>query len=489
MKLLLLLILLSVKVLFAQVSVPVPKIDKLDAAIVNLVEDKDLKNASIGFYAIDLDTKEVLGEYNKNMSLVPASVMKLVTTSSALEVIGRKHRFKTTLEYTGEIDSIGVLKGNIFIKGGGDPALGSILFKDDYYKPFFMQVWADSLKSLGIKKIDGAVVGDASFYSSNMIPATWIWGDIANYYGAGANALSYYENMYKITFSSGPNAGDSTTIVKIEPDIPDLEIDNFVKASNVNKDNAYIYGSPLDTYRYIEGTIPKNRSEFTVKGSIPNPPYMIAKDFHDYLIQDSIIITKDPITLDKMLNIDTLERNTICITRSPLLSSIIYWTNIKSHNLFAEHMLNYLGYLKYSHAENNSGTKAVEEIWKSKGIDTDGMHVNDGSGLSRYNAITAMQLVGILEHMKTSSNYKTLKRSLPVAGKSGTLKSMCKNTNAQGRVFAKSGTMTRVKSYAGYVESVNNKNIAFAVIVNNYNCSSTKMRKKLETLFVALAEK
>lgn len=474
---------------YSQITTPIPKINSLEVELVKFIEDASLKNASVGFYAIYLETGSVIAEYNPEMSLVPASTLKLVTTATALEMLGKNFRFKTSVQYNGTIDSSGVLNGNVYIKGGGDPALGSKLFESDYYNPYFMQTWLDSLKSLGIDSINGAIIGDATIFKQNNTPATWIWGDIANYYGSPAYGISIYENYYKLNFKSGANHGDSTLILGTDPPIPNIDFDNEVWSSNVNKDNAYIYGAPYSDNRYVEGSIPKNRSEFTVKGAIPDPPLLAAIEFNNLITNGGIGIALPPTTL-RLLNIkkDSLPRNEICYTQSPALRSIVYWTNLKSHNLFAEHLLNYIGYFKYGSGENVSGTKAVEEFWESKGVNISGMYLNDGCGLSRYNAITAKQLVDILQYMKNkSSNYDVINKSLPIAGKTGTLSSMCKGTVGQGKIRAKSGTMTRVKSYAGYVTSDTNKEIAFAIIVNNFNGSTKSLEKKIEKLFDQMA--
>ncbi len=473
---------------YTQITTPVPEFNNVQSKLLSIINDESLVNASIGFYAVDMKTHDVVAEYKPEQSLVPASTLKLVTTSAALEILGKNFRFKTIIQYSGKIDSTGNLKGNIYIKGGGDPALGSKLFEKNYYQPFFLDIWSDSIKALQISSIDGRIIADASIFKENVVPATWIWGDIANYYGAAAYGISVYENTYKIFFKSGKSHGDSTEITNIKPTV-NINFKNTVLSSDINKDKAYIYGAPYDNYRYIEGTIPKNKKDFVVKGAIPDPPYFIAQELNNMLDSNGIKIKKTPATL-RILNItnDTIKRTDICTTLSPYLKSIIYWTNLKSNNLFAEHLLKYIGYIKYSTGDNVSGTKAVKEFWKSKGINTSGMYLNDGSGLSRYNAITAKQLVDILQYMRNKSpNYETINKSLPVAGKTGTLSLMCRGEKAQGRIRAKSGTMARVKSYAGYVTTINNKELAFAIIVNNYNGSSIKLKRKIEELFNELA--
>ncbi|GAB4277186.1 MAG: D-alanyl-D-alanine carboxypeptidase/D-alanyl-D-alanine-endopeptidase [Marinilabiliales bacterium] len=466
----------------------IPKPSKLEGAIINLINDPDLKNAQIGIYIIDLDNNKIISKKNETTGLIPASTQKIITTSAGLGILGADFKFKTQIQYTGTIDSLGNLNGDIIIKGGGDPALGSERFKN-YFNPDFIDVWCDSVIAAGIKKINGNIISDKSMYSRrNPIPATWVWGDIANYYGAGVFALSVYENMYKIHFESGKNQGDSTIIKYIEPEIPGLIIENHVTASNVNSDNAYIYGGVFDNYRIIEGTIPKNKTDFIVKGSIPNPPLLIANKFNKALIEKGVDIAGTATTTDRISIPDSIIRHNITCTYSPPLSSLIYVINMVSHNLFADHLLVYLGYLKFGSGDFISGTKAVEEYWKSKGIDIDGMNLQDGSGLSHFNTVTPKQLVDILSFVY-KSNYKDIfMKTLPVAGVSGTMMYSCKGTVAENMVFAKSGSMTRVRSCAGYVKTITGKNLAFSIIVNNYNCSSYQMKLKIDKIFEAMAE-
>ena len=150
--------------------------------------------------------------------------------------------------------------------------------------------------------------------------------------------------------------------------------------------------------------------------------------------------------------------------------------------------MNQIGLFKYRSGDTGSGTKAATLFWKENGLDVTGMYVNDGSGLSRFNAITAKQLVAILKHMNESKNQELYLSSLPVAGKSGTLRNVGKGSIISDMLKAKSGYMTRVRSYAGYVTTKNKRNIAFALIVNNFNCSPFQMKKKMEQIMIKLVK-
>ncbi|PJB15974.1 MAG: D-alanyl-D-alanine carboxypeptidase/D-alanyl-D-alanine-endopeptidase [Flavobacteriales bacterium CG_4_9_14_3_um_filter_32_8] len=452
--------------------------------------DPDLKNASISFYALDLDSNKVIAGLGSDLSLVPASTMKLVTTATALEILGADKRFATTIKYSGEIDStMGVLNGNIYIVGGGDPCLGSERFKKQYGD--FINKWANEIIKLGIKQINGSVIGDASIFSEQMIPSTWIWGDLGNYYGAGPCGLTIYDNTCTIELQSGKK-GDSTVVKCISPFIPNLELENDVKSMLTTKDESYIFGAPYQEYRIIKGGVPINEKAFLVSGSIPDPAYLTAFEL-DMELRSLGIKIANPATTVRKIKLETTgsqqpKRKTITTTWSPKLISIINLTNTYSINLYAEHLVNQIGVFKYGSGDTGSGTLATQNFWAANGLDSDGFYVNDGSGLSRFNGVTAKQLVGILQHMYKSKNKQLFINSLPVAGKSGTLINVGKGSAAAGKIHAKSGYMTRVRSYAGYVTTKNKKNVAFALIVNNFNCTPSQMKTKMEKIMIKLAE-
>jgi len=482
-------ILLSIIFSFNLLLVSAQTVKEVRSEIQKLLKDEDLKNASVSFYAYDLDSNKIISGISSSRSLVPASTMKLVTTATALEMMGSGKRFTTTIKYSGEIDTNCVLNGNIYIVGGGDPCLGSPRYNRHYGD--FLNKWAVAIQKLGIDSINGRVIADASIFSEQMIPSTWIWGDIGNYYGAGPCGLSIYENVCQLTFESGKK-GDSTFITCVNPYVPNLSFDNYVKSMITRKDESYIFGAPYQESRVIKGGIPLNEDEFEVRGSIPDPSYLAAFELDMELRNLGIKLSNTSTTLRRIRQYEGTQlkekKKTIYTTRSPTISSIIEATNMYSINLYAEHLMSQIGVFKYRHGDTGSGSHATQLFWKSKGFDVDGLYVNDGSGLSRFNAISAKQLVEILKVMYESKNYKIFLRSLPVAGKSGTLRTLGKGTAASGRVMAKSGTMTRVKSYAGYVKTKGNKDLAFAIIVNNYNCTSFEMKKKIEKVMVKLAE-
>jgi D-alanyl-D-alanine carboxypeptidase/D-alanyl-D-alanine-endopeptidase (penicillin-binding protein 4) len=455
-----------------------------------LKKDNDLRNGSIGFYAIDVNSGEVIAEYNKDLCLKPASTMKLITSAAALDVLGANFRFETKIGYTGYIDtSTHTLHGNIVIKGGGDPTLGSKYFYSTRNKQFLSQ-WTKAIKSLCIDTITGRVIADASIYSRDMLPPTWSWEDFGNYFGAGACGLTVFDDMYTLYFNTSSVVGGKTYITKVEPEIPGMTFDNTVVASNVRSDRSYIFGSPYTYHRFIRGELPKGRTDYKVKGSMPDPALFTAQQLNEYLKSEGVVVVDTPITLRILRDtVDVSDFKIITITKSPTLADIISVLNTKSINLFAEHLLIHTALKLQGVNDTKSATNVIESYWASKGMDIGGLSINDGSGLSYYNYVSPRQLVFVLDYMHDKSkNFEVFYNSLPVSGKNGTLRRVCVNTVAQGKIHAKSGSIRKVRCYAGYTTSVSNREIAFAMMLNNFNCSDAQARKKLEKLMIALVQ-
>ncbi len=464
---------------------------ELQKVLDTFVKDKRLKNCGVGFFCQDLTTSKTVGELNPDLTLNPASTLKIFTTATALEIFGSTYRYETVLEYDSVIDKNGVLQGSLYIKGGGDPVLGSLRFAGNYYSPFFLDSWISAIQKAGIKKIKGAVIADDRLYRYLIVPPSRVWEDAANYYGAGACALSIYDDLFTAYFHSGSSSGDSTYIQKIKPEIPGLKIENYVKASNYQGDEAYFYGSQYTYDRYAYGTIPKGQDSFEVKGAIPDPAWFCAYELNKRLEKTGIVVDKEPTTVRKLMWNHVFKypkRKKIYTQQSPTLAEIVNVTNKVSFNLYPEHLLVHIGLKKKGEGATELGAKAVKEFWATCGMDTDGLYMNDGSGLTKYNFVTARQMVFLLNYMKSkSSNYTSFNNSLPVAGISGTLARVGKGSVAEGRVRAKSGSISRVRAYSGYVSTKSGKELAFSILVNNYNCTDGEMRNKLETLMITLA--
>ncbi len=467
----------------------------VNKTLAELLRAGNFQPAGFGFLAIDTKTGEIVAMYHPDKALRPASNQKLISTATALQLYGPDYRFETQLEYSGHIDTVThILYGNIVIKGGGDPTLGSKYFEETKTHRF-LQDWATAIKNLGVDSVAGRVIADARIFSRDIVPLSWSWNNMGDYYGAGACGLTIYDNFYKVYFDTDTIPGDTVRIDSVVPQVPGLVFDNGVVADTVPGDRSNIIGAPYCNQRYLRGALPLGRQGFAVKGSLPDPALLAAFELDRVLKEQGIHCGKQPTTVRRLQLAGKPVDDTLKIlttTYSPPLSAIIQKTNTHSVNLFAEHLLDLSGLKLIGTAQTEKDVKAVMDYWQEEGMDIGGMALTDGSGLSQYNAVTPRQMVFLLNYMKHNSPwFDVYYQSLPLAGKSdraGTLEGMFSGSPAEGNLRAKSGTIDRVKAYTGFVTSRSGRQIAFSMMVNNFSGKSKEARAQLEKLMVALAQ-
>ena len=435
-----------------------------------------LKNAGYSIYALDAESGEVLYE-TPQISLVPASVMKLMTTAAALEILGPGFQFHTKIGYSGVINlEKGLLEGDLVLKGGADPAFYSEYFPEHYKGTF--NAWAEAISKRGIKDIPGNLVVDLSRLEGPTIPGGWLWEDIGNYYGAGVSALTYSDNNYKIHFASPDELGKTVRISSIYPNIDSLRLVNKVISSEVNRDLSVVYGAPGSFSQLIEGTIPKGNTDFVVKAAMPDPALIAAEHFVDMLKKNGITISGKIVYVRNSKN---REFNLIADELSPPLKDLIVPLNHESINLFAEHLLREIGRARKGSTELQESVDALKEFWAEKKIFMGGFYPTDGSGLSRSNALCTRTLAEVLRFMYLGPNREVFFNSLPVAGQSGTLRSAFKGSLLENNLQAKTGSMTRVRSLAGIFTNHSGKKVIFVVITNNFEGSQAAAGQKIES--------
>lgn len=451
-----------------------------ERALNSLLADSVMEHAAVSFCIIDSDSGKTVFEYNADKSLVPASILKLVTTSAALELLGPEYTFKTEIGYTGNIHKLfGLLDGNIVIKGGGDPSLGSKKFEEHYAG--FADRWIDELKKLRIRRITGGVITDDSYYDYLPVPSKWLWEDAGNYYGAGAYGLSLFDNSYEIHFKT---ASDSSQlyITGISPAECRFEFSNWLVAAGT-ADRGYVFAAPYSTNGWLAGTIPSNVNDFVLNASIADPPLIMAKMMNQKFKDAGIDVATYPTTVRLMQRPLKTEVREIAETSSPPLEKIIEVLNHESVNLYAEHLVKEIGKVYKKNGATESGVSCIHEFLDLSGISTDGFFIEDGSGLSPLNAVNAKGMVSLLFYMKSRGKYfDQFYSSLPEAGKEGTLKNHFTDPVFESRMRAKSGSMTRVRSYAGYLTTLTGKNLIFCIIVNNFSGSQQKVISHIEEI-------
>ncbi len=461
----------------------------LDSVLIAFQKDKSLANASISFLAIDLSNDSILGNVKDSLSLPPASTVKLFSTATAIELLGPNFKPKTQIYSNVSLLKDSVLNGNLYIKGAADISLGSQYFNHEDSLSQFLWRWADTIYAKGIRKISGDIIGDGTAFGYNGVPNGWAYDDIGNYYGAFHAGLSIYDNWIRFYFQV-PAPRLKPILLKTFPIVPNLTLKNQLIAQSGVGDNSVIYGGPYNYDRTIRGSLSANSSCFIVKGSMPDPENQFLQAFKEVLQQRGISIegqlissrsSQDKISLP--INYSNLHLLLEHTGRSVI--EVAFWTNMKSINVYAETLNAWIGFEKLGEGTTENGVKVMEDHWASR-INTQGLNLTDGSGLSRSNSVSARNYCELLKYMYLSKNRDVFKSTLPIAGVSGTLSTFCKGQCAEGKIYAKSGTMRRIKSYAGYVDTGSGKKIAFALIVNNYSCSNSAIMKKMEAIMNAL---
>ena len=414
--------------------------------------------ANMSVLIIDAQTNRVVDEYRSAHVVPPASVMKLLTTGAALEMLGADFQFPTFIEYTGNISN-GILHGDIVIRGTCDPSLGS------NGKNAFLYQWVLAIRAYGIRHIEGSVIADMSMLDGDAQNPSWLCEDAGNYYAPGIFALNYLDNTMNIVLKSGP-VGSVATVVNTEPRVNGLRFINRIRCSHINYDGAFVSGLPYSYERYLTGSVPSNLGTFGVKGDLPNPGLLLAQHLTASLNEQGIIV-ENPATYIADYNPLLPPRELIYTHLSQPLSELIHETNVNSNNLYAESLFRYLGLRYGTPGTIHNSQEVLRDFWRRRGVDVSASIIKDGCGLAPQDAVSAKTLVQLLNYMANSRYADAWIASLPVSGQSGTLRSLCPKTELDGRIHAKSGTIAGTKNFAGYIDLPNGGQWVFAVMVNS----------------------
>ena len=449
-----------------------------------------LKGASVSFMVKEVDNGTVLYSFEPEKEMTPASVMKSVTTATALEILGEDFRFETSVLYDGEITD-GVLNGNLYLSGSGDPTLNSSELVTD--KDSILVLWTAAIRQAGIQRITGSVIADESIFDTEGVSMKWMREDMGSSYGQGSYGLNIFDNRYTLYLSTGA-AGTQPVLLHTEPHLPSLTFYNYLKTAPTPSDSSYVVGIPFSNERYLYGSVRTNQSRARITGDIPDPPLYLAQYFSEYLTVNGIETDKSPSSYRLLtLSNESLaaERKLLITTCSPSLKEIVRITNFVSHNLFADALLKTLG-LQYQSNRSEvissfeKGARIVKDYWNGKGLHTGSLWMFDGSGLAITDKVTVDFLCDLYRYMATKSGVSAgYLESLPQPGIEGTVRNMLRGSALQGKTRLKSGSMSRILCYGGYVTK-NGKQYAIALLVNNYSGRQNILRGAIEELFLAL---
>jgi D-alanyl-D-alanine carboxypeptidase/D-alanyl-D-alanine-endopeptidase (penicillin-binding protein 4) len=436
----------------------------LQTAFNRLQQDSQCRYASVSLTVIDAATGETIFTANPYMGLAPASTLKTVTSITAFNLLGANFKFDTRLGYTGTIDATGTLNGDIIIKGGGDPTLGSPRYPAQKEAAVLTRMIA-ALQQAGIKQINGRIIGDDSVFDTQAIPDGWIWQDLGNYYGAGASGLCWRENIFDIKYETGA-VGSPVKITRTVPTMPYFDFKSEVTTSTAGSgDHSYAYLPVGNKSMYIRGAYAVDKAKKSISVALPDPAFDAAWRLTDTLKRLGVAISREPesiITLTAKAEQPPVLGTTLISLSSPELSKIVYWLNKESINLYAEQILKMLAINSSKPVSTNNAVKVLQNFWKVRGIDTHSLNIYDGSGLSPADRITTASMARILQTAVSQPWFTSFYDSLPL----------------YNNMHMKSGTIADVVAYAGY-QNHGGRRLCFSAIINNYNGSTTAVRQKL----------
>jgi D-alanyl-D-alanine carboxypeptidase/D-alanyl-D-alanine-endopeptidase (penicillin-binding protein 4) len=429
----------------------------LQKEIDKIISDDFFDQSQIAVEIYDLTEEKSLYQNNNKLLLHPASNMKLLTSAAGLVFLGSDYRFTTSLYYSGVVKGV-TLNGDLYITGGLDPGFSI----DD------LDSLVRVIKSSGIKFITENLYVDLSIKDSLYWGNGWMWDDNPDTDAPYLSALNINYNSIEVLVKGSEI--DSHGIVILNPETEYVEIDNHsvtvpsskpndlkITRNWVNKKNTIIIDGEVRYGEIIDS------SEHKEKLNILDPEKYFLTLFKERLTKEKIYVYGDvgiSELPERFVNLGTINRS---------LDSVIVSMNKESDNLSAEMLL-------YALALNDSGVpasaengiEALKSLIDSTGLDPDDYSLADGSGVSRYNLVSAESIIEVLKYMYRRPEFYIFYNSLPIAGIDGTLEKRMLNTKAAENVHAKTGTLSGVSTLAGYVTANNDNLIAFTIMIQNY---------------------
>ena len=458
----------------------------LVADLDEIFADPVIARALVGIRVESLQTGVVLYERNSGKLVMPASNMKIVTMAAAADRLGWDFRYETRLEHTGRVVD-GTLAGDLIVTGSGDP---SIMAQDAGPAALFGE-WAAALAAAGIRRIDGRLVGVDNAFDDNGVGAGWEFDDLTLGYAAPSGALSYNENVVRIVITAGKNAGEAARVETVPP-ANLFEITNQVVTTAAGSTpRIELARLPFSARLTVRGTIASGGNPITRTMAVDNPTRFFVEGLAAAFASRGITIRGGAWDIDDVAEPPGPEGRTLLARRESLPLSFLAGHFMKdSQNFYGETLLKTLGRAAGGVGSTASGRQAVLDTLTKWSVPTDAVVIRDGSGLSRQNYVTADAIVIILKHVWNDERLRGRFLSvLPVAGQDGTLESRMRGTILNGRVQAKTGTISNVRSLSGFVDTKSGEKLVFSMIANHFTASSSAIDGVVERALVRLVDR
>lgn len=462
-----------------------PEVLVLREDISELLNTPALRSAEWGVLIVSLEGGDTLFARNENHFLAPASNMKIVTTAAALHFLGPSFRYKTFVFADGPVEN-GVLRGDLILYGTGDPGISERFYRNgaDVFERF-----ADDIARAGIRRIDGSVVGDATYFSGPELGPEWDPRDLNEWFAASASSLSFNENVVTLQILPSARVGFPPRIETIPFGFP-LDVSN--RAETVvgrPRPNLWLDRVEPTARIRVDGEIRQGGPDIWRRLTVPDPAFFAARALREVLISKGIGVSNSEKSLHEESEsritgrqswssglLDPDEPRLLASHTSPRLLEYLTVVNHESHNLFAEMIIKTVGKVATGEGSFVGGARAVRAFAIERaGIKGGQIVAIDGSGLSKSNRTSAGALVGLLQHVAASDHWDSFVSTLPQAGQS--LRRMY-GTRAARNLRAKTGTIEGVSALTGIVTTQDGETLLFSILSNELR--STGAAKRIE---------
>ncbi len=429
----------------------------------------------VNFYS--LGKAETLYRLNAGQFMVPASNQKILTAAVAAERLGWDFRFTTRLLATAPVDEGGTIAGDVVVVGNGDPTINPR--HPERWRAF--DEWAGALHAKGVKIINGSLIGEDNAFAEPGWGVGWAWDNLQYGYGAPPSALQYNENQVEVMVGPGMIAG-TPAIISTAPFGSGLVVDHQVTTiPSGGETQIEIARIPGTAHLRVQGQIAEGAKPVTLTASVGNPTRLYLAALREALGRHGIFVAGGLADVDDLTAPPTVDTATeLVVDKSPPLIEIIDVAMKWSRNIYAETLLLAIAQ-PGEPATGSSGLQQMRETLLTWGIEPDFYLSRDGSGLSRYNYVTADALTWLLTYLwRAPEHAQAFQSTLPLAGVSGSLAARMKGTPAEGRVLAKTGTLSNVRTLSGYATTVDGETIVFSMMANNFRVPAAEIDAVME---------